>query len=372
MRNTNRSLLERQRPTNPAFVKRWILISIAASILLVSNGAAAQFSFERIVVFGTSISDPGNAFALTRQSSTPPYDTLDPLLIPNAPYAKGGHHFSNGETWIEQLARAFGLAKSVHPAFQEPRATATNYAVGGARARDYVSEVRINLSDQVNAFLQDFNGVAPSDALYVVEMGVNDVRDALMESSNTPITAALAAIRHNIEILYGAGANKFLLMNASDLGLLPSIRQLDSLTPGVTQAATSLTQAFNAGLEELVNEVTEFLPGIEIAQLDAYEKLRDLAADPAAFGLSEVNIACVTPNLPPFACQRPDKFLFWDGIHPTRAVHSILAQEAAFVLAKFDSAPARDFMEILSCIQTSNLYRCLGEWTLITRAQNQP
>jgi phospholipase/lecithinase/hemolysin len=36
----------------------------------------------------------------------------------------------------------------------------------------------------------------------------------------------------------------------------------------------------------------------------------------------------------PFTCQEPDEFLFWDGIHPTKAVHGIIAQEAASVLSR--------------------------------------
>ena len=62
--------------------------------------------------------------------------------------------------------------------------------------------------------------------------------------------------------------------------------------------------------------------------------LTDIVGDPEAFGLTDVTSACVTPNIPPFICDRPDEFLFWDGIHPTKAVHDIIAQEAAAALAR--------------------------------------
>jgi phospholipase/lecithinase/hemolysin len=42
----------------------------------------------------------------------------------------------------------------------------------------------------------------------------------------------------------------------------------------------------------------------------------------------------VTPNIPPFDCKTPDDYLFWDGIHPTRVVHGIFAQEAAALLSQ--------------------------------------
>src|SRR3954469_12426707 len=87
--------------------------------------------FSRIVAFGTSLSDPGNAFALRGGTNTPPDYDMDPLLVPSAPYARGGHHFSNGATWVEQYARSTGLAVTVRPAF-EGEGGATNFAVGGA------------------------------------------------------------------------------------------------------------------------------------------------------------------------------------------------------------------------------------------------
>src|SRR5436190_23608196 len=115
-----------------AYCIRWTTVSLIALLLAVPAWAEAQSRFSGIVVFGTSLSDPGNAFALVGDSSTPPDFALSPLLIPSAPYAKGGHHFSNGATWVEQFARSIELSGSVRPALSNPNAT--NFAAGAARA----------------------------------------------------------------------------------------------------------------------------------------------------------------------------------------------------------------------------------------------
>lgn len=313
-------------------LKTLSLTGLLALMLVTPNLAAAGHPFEQIVVFGTSLSDPGNAFFLKKTVSmedvqnTPPYDTLDQLLIPSSPYAKGGHHFSNGATWIEQFARPLGFAGSVRPAFVGS-GEANNYAVGGARAHD--DGINVNLPDQVSAFLDKSGGVAPSDALYVVEFGSNDIRDALADP--TIIIAALASIGNNITALYAAGARKFLVCNAPDLGLTPAILSLDKSIPGAAAAATALSYAFNTGLDDLMVSLAG-LPRIEIVKLDIYQKLHDIVAYPASFDLTVVDRACVTPNVQPFKCKKPDEYLFWDGIHPTKAGHAIFAQEAASVL----------------------------------------
>ena len=43
---------------------------------------AAKSRFSGIVVFGTSLSDSGNAFALVGEAGTPPDYELGPFLIP--------------------------------------------------------------------------------------------------------------------------------------------------------------------------------------------------------------------------------------------------------------------------------------------------
>ena len=263
---------------------------------------------------------------------------LDPLLVPSAPYARGGHHFSNGATWIEQLARSLGLAGSVRPAFASESPQATNYAVGGARAHD--DGKNVNLSDQVQAFLADSGGVARSDALYVIEMGSNDIRDAIVAfraggfpAAQTVLQQALASIAQNIQVLSQAGAREFLVWLPPNVALTPAIRQLEHVTPGVAQLATGLTQAFNAGLSAALSQLSALL-NINIERLDAHTLLNAIVADPQSYALNNVTEACVTPNLLPFFCENPGEYLFWDGIHPSHAVHAIVASSAALVFAR--------------------------------------
>jgi phospholipase/lecithinase/hemolysin len=294
--------------------------------------ATAQSRFSQVVVFGTSLSDPGNAFVLVGDQSTPPDFLLNPLLIPSAPYAKGGHHFSNGATWIEQFARAVGLGGSVKPALGSFSAGALNFAVGAARAYDDGNN--FNLTRQVQTFLERSGGVAPAGALYVIEMGSNDVRDAFAlyatgGNGGPIIMQALGSIAANIGRLHAAGAREFLVWVAPNVALTPAIR---SLGPGAGGLALQVTQAFNGGLTQTLGQLAGALPGTSFLRLDAYRLLNEIVAQPATFGLTNATSACVTPGAVPFNCAAPDGYLFWDGIHPTAAGHAILAGEAARVL----------------------------------------
>ena len=287
--------------------------------------------FKSIVVFGDSLSDPGNDFALINTQNTPPYDNLDPgTIIPHAPYAKGGHHYSNGITWVEQFARRRGLAQYVTPAWQSAGTKAANYAVGGARARDDENSIYINLGDQVKRFLIDVGEQAPSDALYVIEVGGNDIRDALAEylnnnqlGSDTIIINALNGIGANIGILYEAGARKFLVWNVPDLGKTPAVIAMGYQTQ---TKVSYIVSSFNSLL-------SISLP-TEIKLFNAFENVNKIVDSPVDYGLEVVNAACVTPKSPPFDCKEPDEYLFWDGIHPTKTAHGIIAQMVADVLAQ--------------------------------------
>ena len=345
-----------------ALMQKWLQVITAVIVLALPGVASANLIIGSIVVFGTSLSDPGNAFALLSHppaganlatnvsQNHPPYDTLDELLVPSAPYAKGGHHFSNGATWIEQFAQGNGLAPFVQAAFQSSNGKARNYAVGGARAALYQNTNRIDLQQQVQAFLKDVNQIAPPDALYVIEMGSNDLRDALVAylttyqttgsqsqagaAASLVLTNALNGIAGNILTLYTAGARKFLVWNAPRIESTPAVM---AFGPNAVFVARTLVDDFNQRLAQnvLSSGALGGLPGIQIAQMDVSGQMAAVLHSPGNFGLTDVTDPCVTPNTPPFTCQQPDDYFFWDGIHPTKAVHAVLAQLAAGILAQY-------------------------------------
>lgn len=155
--------------------------------LLSCQGFSQHSEIDRIVTFGASLSDTGNSFiwladpansSCGTQLNVPPYDKLDDLLVPDGPYAIGGHHVTKGATWVEGLARYLALAGNTRPALRKGGKKASNYAVGGARAIEFYP-CRFNLPDQVDTYLSDF--VPTSDStLVAIEIGGNDVRDALV------------------------------------------------------------------------------------------------------------------------------------------------------------------------------------------------
>lgn len=320
-------------------------VGLLLALLLTAGAVSAeQTAVDRIVVFGASLSDSGNAFAWLSDPgngscgtrlNVPPYAALDDLAIPDGPYARGGHHFTNGDTWVEGLARHLALAGNARPALRNVGTQASNYAMGGARAvANY--PCRFNLPAQIDAYLADFPQTSPY-SLVTIEIGGNDVRDALSAGAagQNPapyIGNALASLGEGIFRLYAHGARRFLVLDVADVGKTPAVRALDHVFPGIALAAGALSNAYNAGLLQLLQGLAG-LPDIDLRVLDIHATLDDVVATPGEFGFVNAVDACITPEVPPFQCARPSDYLFWDGIHPTAALHAIVAQEALAVIS---------------------------------------
>ena len=217
-------------------------ILIFALVALVISPAYAASLYSGIFVFGDSLSDPGNVFVVTGENSVRPFSADN---IPDAPYARGGHHFSNGATWIEQVSADLKLNGGTGPALRT--SAFTNYAFGGARAR--MTDVPY-LSSQVDLLLSAIPGNMPADALYSVYVGGNDVRDAtvtffeVFANTGDPVAAQLAAeavvaeamksIADNILLLAGHGSSHFLVPNVADIRKTPAVQALGAQAAAVT------------------------------------------------------------------------------------------------------------------------------------------
>ena len=282
----------------------------------------AHPAYNKLVVFGDSLSDPGNAFALTGQFSVRPFS-----LIPDAPYARGGMHFSNGKTWAELLAKDLHLPSG--PAFRNPLLF-SNYAIGSARAHN--TGTGADLTDQVSLYLGEHRGNADPHALYVVLIGGNDLRDAIAVYQSNPsgasriLNAAVTSVANNLQSLALAGAHYFLIGYVPDLSLVPAVAMQG--VPVQTLAQT-LSIQYNRGLKGVVTAMMNAPYSPDVTTLNLYRLLHSLDAYPEQIGLTNVSSTCINPGVIAHAvCHDTKDYLFWDGIHPTHVVHEFLANEA--------------------------------------------
>ena len=273
--------------------------------------------FGSLFMFGDSLSDTGNSHADTGRTAHPPF-----APIPDDSYGIGGHHYSNGKTWIEHLAKDLGMVTAAKPALRDPNFG--NYAYGGARARDNVVDSKPDLAAQVDAFLAAHNNRAPTDALYVIQFGGNDLRDALAASNQAEtfaiMTAAITSIGNNVGRLAGHGATNFLIVNVPNLGVAPGVPD------EFRDTVTGLSFLFNTSLANALAPLPQM--GHNVYNLDLFGFTSVVAANPTAFGFTTAD-ACLSFGVTNGAiCKKPDEHVFWDAIHPTKAAQALLCDIA--------------------------------------------
>jgi phospholipase/lecithinase/hemolysin len=86
------------------------------------------------------------------------------------------------------------------------------------------------------------------------------------------------------------------------------------------------------GLVDVLGGLSAALPGIEILSVDIYSKFVQRVTAPLATEPQNATDTCVTPDAPPDSSKRPDNYVFWDGIHPTKKTQRLIGAEAAAAL----------------------------------------
>jgi len=268
----------------------------AAGLLLASTSALAAVAlppapFSGLVVFGDSLSDNGNLFALTGGA------------VPPAPHYQG--RFSNGPVAVEYLASGLGLNGAQ---FKDLAIAGAKTGLGG----EFPGSGMLN---QVASFQASLGGSqADADALYVVWGGANDLRGGIS------IGTAIGNLSSIVSSLHTSGARKFLLPNLPDLGLTPEAREA-----GVSAQATFASEAFNTNLSLAYGALAAQWTDETFYYLDAMGAQRAITNGSPGNGFGNVTTGCLTTA----GCVAANGagFLYWDQIHPTAAVHQILGNQ---------------------------------------------
>jgi len=282
--------------------------------------ADTDYGYDRIFVFGASLLDSGNHFAMTGETAHPPFVLMGPS------YGVGGHHFSNGRTWVEVMANRMELTDWAKPAFLD--STFGNYAYGYARAREFDFDPVPSLYDQVEAWIDNgyCTGAPMNDTLFVVDSSYIDVLDILQgQDAMVVLTGMTASIAENIGFLYRCGARNLLIANMPPVEASPIVPN--------DPTAPSLSALFNYVFLQPAIATIASETDMNISVLDLYQIISGMLAAPEAFGLTNITDSCVSFGVTAGAfCKDRDQHFWWDPLHPTKKVHALLAAEALKVL----------------------------------------
>lgn len=273
---------------------------IALGALLAIGPLSQETAVAALYVFGDSLSDSGNV-SIASGGANPGPDYF-------------GGRYSNGPVWVERLATDhLGIAA---PA--PVMAGGTNHAWAGAFSSGGANVP--SASDQVNSFIGAGGRFVPEDTI-AMWAGANDALLGGVTDPSIPVGHLVDAIG----ILIGADARTILVPNLPDLGDTPAVVAMGGAAPAGMSAFSagfnSLLAAELAGLQ-LAN------PTISLVSVDTYGLGKDILNDPGAFSFSNVtDPALLTGNI-----ANADEFIYWDGVHPTGAMHELIAVRAAQAL----------------------------------------
>src|SRR4249919_3071074 len=292
---------------------------LAAALAFAALPAAAQ-SYSQTVFFGDSLTDSG---------------WFRPALIQvGGPSAAVLGRFSTNPTqvWSEHLADYYGTnATSANQG-------GTNWATGGARTgTTYAGPLGeiASLNTQITRYLTANGGHADANALYTVWGGANDLF-AITAGADpaTTMAQAVGAQVTNVGMLANAGARYIMVATVPDLGATPSFR---AQGPVAMATGTALASTYN---DALFNGLAS--QGLRVIPLDTFNLLREVIADPGAYGFTNVTGTACQPQITAssLTCNpgtyvspdAPNTYLFADGVHPTGATHAMIAQYAESIL----------------------------------------
>lgn len=292
-------------------LRRALACASLVTMAAVATPASAQ-QIDRIIVFGDSYADTGNALRLAG---------IDPLTT--QVYTTG--RFSGGTNYVDTLSNILQV-----PQF--------NFAIGGARTNNSNQSAGLpGLTFEVAQFNAGGGALGfpvvdttlTRNDLVAVSIGGNDAR-FYQQSGGTvagaPAAAATAvtAAQQNLDIVMAHGPATISFL-AGDTGLLPEI----ATNPAGAQVRTAFSTAFNSGIQGVLAGYAA--QGSIVHYLDLTAVLGQINANPQAYGITN---GLVCPIFPNSTCVIDSSgYLFYgDALHLTSDGFAILGQYIAVQL----------------------------------------
>lgn len=269
---------------------------VALVSVLLASGAAIADPFGSVVVYGDSLSDNGNLYALSGGT------------VPGSPYYMGRR--SNGPVAVEYLASDLGAP--LHDfAYIGATTGVGNYGDGGTPSTRGALGLP-GMKTEYGATASLVPGFVSQNSLFVVWGGANDFLALPTTNPNTIITDAVANLVDIISGLQASGATHILVPGLPDLGLTPYFQSLGAQTAA---AATAESNMFNQMLIASLPAGTSYF--------DTASLVDNIVGNPSAYGFSNVTDACYDGTT---ECSDPSQYLFFDSFHPTTQADQLLAQ----------------------------------------------
>ncbi len=300
------------------------LFSVSLAALAALPAPAAAQHIDRIVAFGDSLADTGNALQLLLSNPAVPPELKSQL---QTLYPTG--RFSGGSNYIDTLSQILN-------------APVLNYAVGGAQTGavnqftglpGFTQETAIFLSGATPpGTIFPPNGGFQEGDLLALSIGVNDGRAFYQANPAGTIAQAQAAAltsvtnaTNNLNLLVAAGAPtiSYVALNA---GLTPDVLA----NPTAQALGNAFSTSFNTGFQGTLAGYAA--SGVTVHYLDGATVLANVAAGPAAFGISNLN--CPAAPAPTCFINASGYLFYADGIHPTSDGMRIIAH---YVAAQLDA-----------------------------------
>ncbi|KAL4957082.1 hypothetical protein BDW69DRAFT_52370 [Aspergillus filifer] len=153
-------------------------------------------------------------------------------------------------------------------------------------------------------------------SLFTLWIGINDVyRLSLLPDPYTVLPRVISRYIDLTDRLHACGARDFLFFNIPPCNRSPQVMSFD---PGFRKNYTGILLEYNQQLQVAVDEWSEKHPESTVSIYDAWSFFTEILDHPKSYGFQDST-----------SMGNGKKHIWWDDLHPTSALHRLLARDVA-------------------------------------------